>query len=106
MSKAICENLMVEKAKYVPIAKFVTVRYGNVLNSRGSVLPLLQKIGLDPNVGHFNLTHYKMTRFIMTLADSVNLIEYAILSGRTGEMIIPKLLAMYIKNLMQIFSEK
>jgi len=106
MSKAICENLMVEKSKYIKSTKFVTVRYGNVLNSRGSIIPILENKGTDPKCNQFTLTHEKMTRFIMTLEDSVKLIEYAICEGQTGEIIIPKLNAMYIKDLMELFSEK
>lgn len=106
MSKAICETLMVEKSKYITDIKFVTVRYGNVLNSRGSIIPILENKGNDPDCQEFLLTHPEMTRFIMTLEDSVKLIEYAILKGNTGEIIIPKLNAMYIKDIVEIFSEK
>jgi FlaA1/EpsC-like NDP-sugar epimerase len=59
--------------------KFVNVRYGNVLNSRGSIIPLLHKIGKDSNKTYFNLTSEYMTRFVMTLEQSAQLIEYAIL---------------------------
>jgi len=47
-----------------------------------------------------------MTRFVMTLEDSVNLIEYAILHGESGDTIIPKLISMKLIDLMEIFSEK
>lgn len=106
MSKAICETLVIEKSKYILDIKFVCVRYGNVLNSRGSIIPILENKGLDPDCKEFILTHPEMTRFIMTLDDSVKLIEYAITSGTSGEIIIPKLNAMYIKDLIEIFSEK
>ena len=106
MSKAICEALVVEKSKYVKDIKFVCVRYGNVLNSRGSIIPILENKGKDPECSEFMLTSTKMTRFIMTLDDSVELIEYAILNGNSGEIIIPKLDAMYIKDLIELFSEK
>lgn len=106
MSKALCESIMVEKSKYVRDIKFVTVRYGNVLNSRGSIIPILENKGSDPECTHFILTHPQMTRFIMTLDDSIALIEYAIINGKSGEIIIPKLNAMYIKDLIEIFSEK
>lgn len=106
MTKATCEGLMVEKSKYIKTLKFVCVRYGNILNSRGSIIPILNNKGTDHNCPNFTLTHTKMTRFIMTLDDSVRLIEYAILSGDSGEVIIPKLQAMYIKDLIELFSEK
>jgi len=106
MSKGICENLMVEKSKYVKDIKYVVVRYGNVLNSRGSIIPILENKGLDPECHQFTLTHNRMTRFVMILDEAVALIEYAILEGESGEIIIPKLKAMYIKDLMKIYSEK
>jgi FlaA1/EpsC-like NDP-sugar epimerase len=106
MSKAICESLMVEKSRYIKDLKFVVVRYGNILNSRGSIIPILNERGRDEKCTQFTLTDPRMTRFIMTLDDSVELIEYAILSGMSGEIVIPKLRAMYIKDLMDIFSEK
>jgi UDP-N-acetylglucosamine 4,6-dehydratase len=106
MCKALSETLMVEKAYYIPSIKFVNVRYGNVLNSRGSIIPLLHKIGLDDNKKYFTLTSDSMTRFIMTLEDSVKLITYAILYGESGDTIIPKLVSMHIKDMMELFSEK
>ncbi|BCS83197.1 putative dTDP-d-glucose 4 6-dehydratase [Cotonvirus japonicus] len=106
MSKAICETLVVEKSKYISDIKFVCVRYGNVLNSRGSIIPILENKGKDPNYKEFTLTDPRMTRFIMTLDDSVNLIEYAIMHGNTGEIIIPKLNSMYIKDMIELFADK
>jgi len=106
MSKAICESLMVEKSNYIKDIKFVVVRYGNILNSRGSIIQILDKKGTDPNCCQFTLTDPHMTRFAMTLENSVQLIEYAILQGESGEIVIPKLRAMYIKDLMELFSEK
>ena len=106
MSKAICEILVVEKSKYIKNIKFICVRYGNVLNSRGSIIPILKNKGKDPSCTEFTLTHPNMTRFIMTLDDSVNLIEYAIFNGNNGEIIIPKLNAVYIKDIIEIFSKK
>lgn len=106
MSKAICESLVIEKSKYISDIKFICVRYGNVLNSRGSIIPLLENKSKDPECKEFILTHPLMTRFIMTLDDSTNLIEYAILNGHSGEIIIPKLNAMYVKDLIELFSEK
>jgi FlaA1/EpsC-like NDP-sugar epimerase len=47
-----------------------------------------------------------MTRFVMTLEQSVNLIEQAIMSGESGDIVIPKLVSMNVKDLIEIFSEK
>lgn len=104
--KAFSESIIIEKAHYIPSIKFINVRYGNVLNSRGSIIPLLHKIGNDPQKTHFTLTSDKMTRFVMTLEQSVDLIEYAILYGESGDTIIPKLISMRVVDLIEIFTEK
>lgn len=105
MTKALSETLVVEKSMYITDIKFVCVRYGNVLNSRGSIIPILHEKGADPNIDSFILTHESMTRFVMTLAQSVDLIEHAILNGKNGEIIIPHLVSMKVKDLIEIFSE-
>lgn len=105
MCKALSESLMVEKSLYVKSIKFVCVRYGNVLNSRGSIIPILHEIGKDPLISSFSLTHAEMTRFIMTLNQSVELIEYAINKADSGDIVIPRLVSMKIIDLLEIFSE-
>ena len=106
MCKALSETLIIEKAFYIPEIKFINVRYGNVLNSSGSIIPTLHNIGNSSHYTHFNLTHEDMTRFVMTLDQSVELIEHALLHGKTGETIISELISMKVKDLMEIFSEK
>lgn len=97
---------MVEKAKYIPTIKFVSVRYGNVLNSRGSIIPILQQMCEGTETPKLRLTSTEMTRYIMTLEEAVALIQYAILSGKSGEIVIPKLSAMRIADLFELFAEK
>lgn len=106
MCKALSETLVVEKSHYVKAFKFLNIRYGNVLNSRGSIIPLLHIIGNDKEKDHFTLTNENMTRFVMTLEQSVDLIEYSILNGESGDTIIPKLISMNVKDLIEIFCEK
>jgi FlaA1/EpsC-like NDP-sugar epimerase len=106
MAKALAESAIVEKSLYIKNRKFVNVRYGNVLNSRGSIIPLLHEKGNDDLVKEFALTHQDMTRFVMTLQQSVQLIEYAILNGESGDTVIPKLISLKMIDLMEIFSEK
>jgi UDP-glucose 4-epimerase len=106
MAKALAESAIVEKSLYVPNRKFVNIRYGNVLNSRGSIIPILHEKGNDPDVKEFTLTHEDMTRFVMTLEQSVELIEYAAEFGESGDTVIPKLISLKLSDLMQIFSEK
>jgi UDP-N-acetylglucosamine 4,6-dehydratase len=105
MCKALSETLIVEKSYYIQNIKFVNIRYGNVLNSRGSIIPLLHNIGNDQNKKYFTLTNDQMTRFVMTLEQSVDLIEYTLINGESGDIVIPKLISMNVKDLVEIFSE-
>jgi UDP-N-acetylglucosamine 4,6-dehydratase/5-epimerase len=84
--------------------KWVGIRYGNVLNSSGSIIPHLQANALSPEP--YKLTHSDMTRFIMTLDHSVNLIEYALEHGEHNEIIVPQIMSMRIQDLFELFCEK
>jgi UDP-glucose 4-epimerase len=106
MAKALAESAIIEKSLYIKNRKFVNIRYGNVLNSRGSIIPILHEKGKDPDVKEYTLTHQDMTRFVMTLEQSVELIEYAYTDGESGDIIIPKLISMRLIDLIEIFSEK
>lgn len=106
MAKALAESAIVEKSLYITNRKFVNIRYGNVLNSRGSIIPILHEKGQDPDVKEFTLTHELMTRFVMTLEQSVELIEYAAEHGESGDTVIPRLISMHLKDLLELFSEK
>lgn len=106
MCKAASECLMIEKAKYIPNIKFVTVRYGNVLNSRGSIIPKLHEIGKDKQYKKYMITDDRMTRFVMTLDQSVDLIQHALEYGESGDVVIPKLISCKIIDLIEIFSKK
>lgn len=104
MTKSISEHLVQQYS--IPKVTLVGVRYGNVINSNGSIIPVLKHQGLDPNYKSFTLTDPKMTRFYMTLPQSVQLIEDCLVYGRSGELWIPKLRSMSIKTLFDIFSRK
>jgi len=106
MAKALSETFLIEKANFIKNIKFVNVRYGNVLNSNGSIIPRLHAMGNDAAYKEFNLTHAKMTRFVMTLEQSVDLIEYAIINGFSGDTIISEVISLKVKDLIEIFSEK
>lgn len=106
MTKALSMKLMVEKSLYIKDIKFTSVLYGNVLNSRGSIIQILDRIGSDPTATHFILTHPNMTRFIMTLEQSVDLIEHAILCAESGDIVVPQIVSMKVQDLIEIFSEK
>jgi UDP-N-acetylglucosamine 4,6-dehydratase len=106
MTKSLAESAIVEKSLLVPSCKFVNIRYGNVLNSRGSIIPILHEKGQDPDVKEFSLTHRDMTRFVMTLEQSVDLIEHAILHAESGDTVIPELISLRLQDLIEIFSEQ
>lgn len=103
MTKALSEKIVIEYSKKMSLSsiKFVITRYGNVLNSRGSLIPKLQ----ETNDSQLKLTHADMTRFIMTQEEAVALIEYAIIYGLSGETVIPKLTSMKILDVFELFSE-
>jgi UDP-N-acetylglucosamine 4,6-dehydratase len=105
MCKALSEAAMVERSLYMKNIKFVTIRYGNVLNSRGSIIPLLHEKGKDAQVDRFTLTHKEMTRFVMTLEQSVSLIEHAIQHAESGDIVLYGLVSMYLHDLFEIFSD-
>ena len=105
MCKAVSETIVIEKSKIIKDIKFICVRYGNVLNSRGSIIPFLHEIGKNKETSHFLITNKHMTRFVMTLEQSVMLIEHAILFGESGDIVIPRLLSCNINDMFEIFSE-
>lgn len=105
MSKAISECLVIEKSNYIKDIKFNCCRYGNVLGSTSSILPVLHSLGKNPDIKEFTLTDKNMTRFVMTIDDSIDLIEYTLLNGESGDIVIPKLLSCNIIDLFEIFSE-
>jgi UDP-glucose 4-epimerase len=101
-SKAVSEFFL-QGIKFTGI-KWIGVRYGNVLNSSGSIIPYLKANA--SNDCQYTLTHPDMTRFIMTLDQSVNLIEHALIHGKHNEIIIPNIYSMKIKDLFEIFEAR
>jgi FlaA1/EpsC-like NDP-sugar epimerase len=104
MCKAIAERLVTASSKISNSIKFVGVRYGNVLESRGSIIPLFKHQIMSGD--YLSVTHKDMTRFIMTLDQSIDLIEETINNAKSGEIWIPKLSSMRIIDLAEIFSRK
>ena len=105
LCKSLAEKIVTEKSKFIKDIKFLCVRFGNVLNSSGSILPMLHRMGEDKNIHHFKLTHKAMTRFIISINDAIELIHHAILYGSSGDVIVPKLKSANITHLIEIFSE-
>ena len=104
MCKSISERVVLEKSRHIPGVKFVATRYGNVLETRGSIVPLFMHQA--KNNDFVTVTREDMTRFVMTLDDSVDLILNCIENGQSGETYIPKLKAMKIVDLAEIFADR
>ena len=83
---------------------FTTVRYGNVLESTGSVVPFFTEQIMKGN--DIPLTDSRMTRFIITPKEAVNLVLNAIKYGIGGEIFIPKLPSFKITDLIEILQKK
>jgi UDP-N-acetylglucosamine 4,6-dehydratase len=81
--------------------KFSIVRYGNVLSSRGSFVPLLKNLSKDKK-SIIPITHKNMTRFWITLDESVDLVESALIIMKGGEIFIPKLPSVKITDLPKV----
>lgn len=105
MCKAISERVVTSQAQNgIDNVTYLGVRYGNVLESRGSIVPLFKYQGEHGEC--LTVTDPSMTRFLMTLDDSVDLIKSALDRGKSGDIWIPKLPAMRVGDLAEIFSEK
>lgn len=104
ISKAMMEKVMVAKSRNVDPNKTVIcgTRYGNVMASRGSVIPLFvdQMRANKP----LTITDPNMTRFMMTLADAVDLVLYAFEHGNNGDMFVQKAPAATVEVLAQALS--
>ena len=103
MCKSIAERIVTSASDLNLGIDFIAVRYGNVLNSRGSIIPLFKY--QSQHHDSITVTDDRMTRYVMTLEESVDLIESAMLFAKTGETWIPSLPSMKVIDLAEIFSE-
>ena len=90
MSKALMEKIAFSKARKLnnSFTIFNVTRYGNVMGSRGSVIPLfIKQIKEGKNI---TITNPNMTRFMMTLDDAINLVVYAFNNGNQGDLFVQK----------------
>ena len=88
ITKAIEEKIAVAKSRYSGDTKICCTRYGNVMCSRGSVIPLwIEQIR---NGNPITLTEPKMTRFIMSLEEAVDLVLFAFEHGQNGDILVQK----------------
>ena len=102
----LCSDKLFTAAKnYVGIKNmtFSVVRYGNVLESRGSVIPLFRE---QKKTGVLSLTDEKMTRFSINLEDGVNMVLWSIQNALGGEIVVPKVPSFKIKELAELMGPK
>ena len=101
MSKALSEKVMVAKSRNLngSGSTFCGTRYGNVMASRGSVIPLF--VEQIKNGKPLSITDPNMTRFMMTLDGAVDLVLYAFEHGRNGDIFVQKAPAATVEVLAQ-----
>jgi FlaA1/EpsC-like NDP-sugar epimerase len=96
MTKAVQERIITSANILSPDTRFISVRYGNVLASRGSVIPLFHdQISTG---GPVTLTDRRMTRFLLSLEDAVSLVIDAIRTARPGETYVPRAPSATVEN--------
>lgn len=105
LSKAMMEKILIAKTRNLDASKTVgcCTRYGNVMASRNSVIPLFVD-QLQKNQP-LTVTDLNMTRFMMSLEDSVDLVLFALENGTNGEIIVQKSPAVTIETLAQALKE-
>lgn len=103
ISKAMMEKVTIAKARHSRKTVICTTRYGNVMASRGSVIPLF--VDQIQKRRPLTVTDPNMTRFMMTLDDAVNLVLYAFDNGRPGEVFVQKAPAATIRTLVEALKD-
>lgn len=103
ISKAMMEKLVAAKSRTSQSTTFVTTRYGNVMASRGSVIPLfIEQIKSGKPI---TITDPNMTRFMMSLDDSVDLVLYAFEQGKSGDLFVQKAPAATVGDVASVLKE-
>lgn len=105
ISKAMAEKLVIAKSRVQREGEtvFCATRYGNVMASRGSVIPLFVSQLKDGKP--LTITDPNMTRFLMSLEDSVDLVLYAFEHGKQGDLFVQKAPASTVGDLAQALKE-
>lgn len=102
MTKAVMERVLVEANLEHAGTRFAAVRYGNVIASRGSVVPLfLEQIAAG---GPITITLEEMTRFLLTLDRAVDTVFAALAEARAGEIYVPKIPAARVVDIARVLA--
>lgn len=102
MTKALQEKLITTDELQSYKTKFMVVRYGNVIGSRGSVIPLFKE-RIKQNLPVY-VTDFSMTRFMLSLKDAVKLVFKALTDGKGGEIFVMKRPACLMKDLAEVIA--
>lgn len=100
MTKAIQERLFIQANLDCPSTRFICVRYGNVLASRGSVVPMFQEqiaAGKD-----LTITTPEMTRFLLSLDDAVDIVFMALREAGGGEVYVPRIPSATVMDIARV----
>jgi len=103
MTKALQEKIMTSSELDVCTTKFLVIRYGNVIGSRGSVIPFFKE-RIRKRLPIY-VTDVRMTRFLLTLKDAAQLAFEALLEGKGKEIFILKRPACFIKDLAETMAD-
>ena len=103
LTKALSEKIMLSKSRQSENTLMCATRYGNVMASRGSVIPLFINQILEKKI--ITITNPNMTRFMMSLEDSVNLVMFAFSNALRGDIFVQKSPATTIENLALVLKD-
>ena len=98
VSKSMMEKVITARSRKSGNTKICITRYGNVIYSRGSVIPLFIKQILEKNF--VTVTDLNMTRFMMTMDDAIDLVLFAFKNGKNGEIFVKKSPAATIQTII------
>jgi UDP-N-acetylglucosamine 4,6-dehydratase/5-epimerase len=104
LSKSMMEKLVCSQNQQESDTIFCCVRYGNVMGSRGSVIPYFRQLLEEKKP--LTITDDKMTRFMMTLDESVDLVLYAMKNAQGGEVFVKKAPACLVTDLARTMIKK
>jgi UDP-N-acetylglucosamine 4,6-dehydratase/5-epimerase len=102
-TKLCSDKLFISANNYITNCKFSVVRYGNVENSRGSVIPLFSSIKKD---NFYPVTSNEMTRFSLSLNRSIELVYWTLKNSIGAEIVVPKIPSYKIIDLVKSFNSK
>lgn len=104
-TKLLCEKLVTaaEAWRGDAMTLFCSVRFGNVFGSRGSLYTIIRNQILNDKP--LTITHPKMTRYLMSIREAVNLIFFALLNENRGEIFVPKMKSIQIDRLINLTAQ-